>query len=260
MKKTSIFVIQQDGNHLHSSGDSNQDCALCGDNGRQKLRYAIWGEVERTYLEKHLGTSLDDDALVCKKHFLEAKRHSQNSQHIPSLKTKSKLADPSGYPLTEQCSNPKCENTEPQRLIRPMFTTNNKLAEVFQTEQTEEPFVLCRQCYNKAHAIICPPSCSSCGAYPKTGTSFTRHSPDAVKISQHLSNTSGETVTIAPNDLICYSCYKIHCSIIESFKLQNGSDTMLQKCIDEWVSKKANENTDRLTKAILDTVVRICSE
>ena len=241
------------------SGDSNLDCALCGDNGRQKLRYATWGETERTYLEKHLGASLDNSALVCKKHFLEAKRHCQNSEHIPSWKSKAKFADPSGLPLTERCSNPKCENTAPQRLIRPMFTTNDKLAEIFQTEHTEEPFVLCRQCYNKAHATICPPSCSSCGAYPKTGTTFSRHSPDAVKISQHFSNASGETVTITPSDNICFNCYKTHCSIIESFKSQHGSDTMLQHSIHEWVSKKTDDNTDRLTKAILDTVIYVAN-
>ena len=136
-----IRIIQQDNDHLHLSSDSNQDCALCGDNGRQKSRYATWGEMERTYLEKHLGTFLDNSALVCKKHFLEAKRHSQSSEHIPSWKNKAKFADPSDLPLIERCSNPKCENVASQRLIRPMFTTNNKLAEIFQTEHTNEPML-----------------------------------------------------------------------------------------------------------------------
>ena len=83
-----------------------------------------------------------------------------------------------------------------------------------------------------------------------------QHSPDAVKISQRLSNTSGETVIIAPSDNICFNCYITHCSIIESFKSQqNGSDTMLQHSICEWVSKQTDDNMDRLTKAIFESVI-----
>ena len=45
-----------------NNDDSNQSCVLCGDNDRQKSRYATWGDIEHTYLVKHLGKPLDDNS------------------------------------------------------------------------------------------------------------------------------------------------------------------------------------------------------
>ena len=125
------------------------------------------------------------------------------------------------------------------------------MAEIFQTEQTDlssvdSAITRCMEYFVPFHAALVE-------LIQKLVLEII---PDVVKISQHLSNTSSETVTI---DFISYSCYKIHCSIIEFLKPQHGSDTMLWKCIDEWVSKKTNENTDRLTKAILDTVMYVAN-
>jgi len=85
-----------------------------------------------------------------------------------------------------------------------MFTTYNKLAELFNTEYTGGPFALCRQCYYKAYTTICvshtQQQCSSCGAKAKRGTNFTRHSPDAEKVSEHLLNASSQTIIVTPRD------------------------------------------------------------
>ena len=37
------------------------------------------------------------------------------------------------------CSNPQCGNVAYERLINPMFATNDKLAEIFNTESTDRP-------------------------------------------------------------------------------------------------------------------------
>ena len=46
----------------------------------------------------------------------------------------------------------KCENQSPDKLIRSMFTSHDKLMETLrikQTVETNQPFVLCGKCYNK---------------------------------------------------------------------------------------------------------------
>ena len=50
--------------------DSFQERILCGDKERTKSRYAAWGNKERAYLEKHLGTTLIDNDILCKNTYL----------------------------------------------------------------------------------------------------------------------------------------------------------------------------------------------
>ena len=77
-----------------------------------------------------------------------------------------------------------------------------------------------------------------------------RHSPDAVKVSQHLSNTTGGQ-SVVTSDHVCYACYRAHCTIFKSLKAHQGTDGALQQFIKEWVSTCNNDNTDKLTMAIL---------
>ena len=223
----------------------------------KKLKYATWGEMERTYLEKHLGASLDNSALVCMKHFLEAKRHCQNSEHIPSWKSKAKFADLSGLPLTERCSNPKCENTSPQRLICLQQMTNwlkySKL-NIQRNHLSSVDNVITRHMpqFVPFHAALVE--------------LIQKLVPLLVDTAQMLSRFHSTCQTLLVkllllplSDNICFDCYKTHCSIIESFKSQHGSDTMLQHSIHEWVSKKTDNSTNRLTKAILDTVIYVAN-
>lgn len=54
--------------------------------------------------------------------------------HIPSWKTTAADSDrepsASGLPSVKMCSNPHYENVTYERLINPMFATNDKLAEI----------------------------------------------------------------------------------------------------------------------------------
>ena len=112
----------------------------------------------------------------------------KNPEHFPSWKKVLacylESSSNSTFPV-EKCNNPHCENTAIDKLIQPRFTTTDKLEEIFQTQSTGGSFVLCRQCYNKAYTILCDLRglpCSSCGAYPKSSTTFSRHSPDAMTV------------------------------------------------------------------------------
>ena len=143
---------------------------------------------------------------------MEARCYGQQDHHISSWKSVMPgcscdlNSSSSSYPPVKMCSNPHCENDTYERLINPMFARNDKLAEIFNIESTDEPFVLCRQYYNKAYSTIACASYSElykfCGGKPKSGTIFCRHSPDAVKVSEYLSNTTAQSVVINPREVV----------------------------------------------------------
>ena len=66
-------------------------------------------------------------------------------------------------------------------------------------------------------------------------------------------------MTISPRDYICSTCYKTHCLIIESLKSPHGSDTSLKQAINQWVDQYDDGNTDKLTKATLQTVIYVAN-
>ena len=87
---------------------------------------------------------------ISRKHLVEARRHG----HIPSWRTSSLSSDL--QQSKQQCSNPHCSNTDCDKSIKPMFTTSNKLNELFGIETTSKLFVFfCRKCYNQTYATIC---------------------------------------------------------------------------------------------------------
>ena len=112
---------------------------------------------------------------------------------------------------------------------------------------------MCRRHYQEFYSHVHHPSiCPSCGARPKRGTKFSRHTPDAHLISKLLSETTGINVTLTPMDYICYRCYKAHVSIMKN---TNSSDEALQKDIQTWTLIYRDTTTDMLTKSILKAVL-----
>ena len=122
---------------------------------------------------------------------------------------------------------------------------------------TSTPFLLCPSCYSKVYRHFNPTQTySTCRATPKPGQKFHRHSPNPVIVSKYIKDTTGTDIRISPHDCICTSCYNTHCSIVKSIEYKlNGSDELLAKSIEEWEATKKTHNTDRLTKAILTSVV-----
>ena len=78
-----------------------------------------------------------------------------------------------------------------------MFAPLNEINKILGIQSTIEQLVLCRKCYNDTYTTISTTQspCSSCGATPKTGKTFCRHSPDAETVSKHLQNTTGGDCT-----------------------------------------------------------------
>ena len=91
-------------------------------------------------------------------------------------------------------------------------------------------------------------------AIPKAGISFSHHSPNAEMVTEHLKNTDYDIV-IAPQDVLCFSCYKPHFSILKSLNSSNdnGSESGLQQNIKAW--KNTNDSIDLHTSAVLSAVL-----
>ena len=75
-------------------------------------------------------------------------------------------------------------------------------------------------------------------------------------VSQYIKDTTGTDVVISPDEWICTNCYNKHCSIIKSIEYsQTGSNEMLTKAIEVWEATSNANNTDKLTKAVLSSVL-----
>ena len=85
---------------------------------------------------------------------------------------------------------------------------------------------------------------------------FNQHSPDADTVSKHLKKTTNCDITFAPQDILCYNSYKLHCSILSTLnKSQEGFDDALQADIKKWNTITHSEETNSLNKAILSAVI-----
>ena len=104
---------------------------------------------------------------------------------------------------------------------------------------THQKFVLCQKCYTVTYQTFSdyrrPRICSSCGAIPKTGKIFNWQSPNAKAVTQHLKVASHDT-TITPTDCLCFGCYKMHCTTMETLK-STDTDDMFKHDIEKWVNK-----------------------
>lgn len=184
---------------------------------------------------------------------IEAKRHCSDTTFTPKWKrvddTKASL---------KSCVDPHCTNKFHEKLIQPAFATITKFEELLGVQSTaDNPLLLCPTCYSKLYHQFNPVySCTSCGAIPKSGYRFCRHSPDAALVSQYFKDTTNTDVIISPNDWICTNCYKTHTSIIKSLECkENGTDEMLTNDIQGWEDSVKSPNNNKLTKAILASVI-----
>ena len=212
-----------------------------------------FGSYGKALLCKHFGKYLPKDGYICKKHWIEAKRHHSTLHYIPKWKNiTSKQIPP------KSCIHPQCTNKFSDKLVKPAFANVSILEELLGIQSSSStPFLLCPSCYNKVYRLLNPAqNCSFCGATPKPGQRFHRHSPNPVTVSKYIKDTTGTDIHISPDDWLCTSCYNTHCSIVKSIECEvNGSDDMLLKSIDDWEAIKKDYNTDQLTKAVLSSVI-----
>ena len=165
---------------------------------------------------RHHGKTPLGDSNMCKKCLLEAKRHHTNTTYIPKWQKTTPIPKPN-----HKCIHPHCKASE--KLIHASFEHIEKLESALGvTSSPDNPFLLCRDHYNEMYRKFHPQTlCASCGATPKPGTSFSRHSPDAFSVSLYLGE---RTPTVQPTDCLCSTCYKLHLSIMKAIESDMNQD------------------------------------
>ena len=234
-------------------------CHLCGKSDENLSSVAKWDEESRSFIMHHLrdGSSsslseVNTNIWVCKKHYLEAKRHRADRSYTPKWKINKK------YKTIISCMYPNCSNTnEDTNIIKATFASKDRLIEAMGLRQqppTEYGDVtVCKTHYSRLYMEINPIKCSMCNGWPKRGMTFTHHSPDCETVSQYLNNDSTRTHVITPNDLLCQTCYEIHASIIKFMDCQpNNLDDKLSEDIEIWemVLTDTSSSINKLTRAV----------
>jgi hypothetical protein len=147
------------------SGDCKA-CFLCGKNSVHMTKFSNWKDEPKVFVMRHLITSPPDDALVCKKDLVEAKRYSNDPTYTPKWKCAT-------FPINTEnqassCVFPGCD--ESTSLIRASFASS-----------------FCKYHYNEVYRLMHPPiNCASCQAKPKAGGTFRHYCPDRETVCKYL--------------------------------------------------------------------------
>ena len=98
------------------SDDSGKQCVLCGRIEKYTTRFAHWGDNEKDFVVRYLGSKPPDESYVCKRDLLEAKRHHDTPNHIPKWK------NPNSKPIAKyNCSHPKCILSQRGQSLNPLI-------------------------------------------------------------------------------------------------------------------------------------------
>ena len=237
-------------------------CTLCGKYSVHQIQFQSLCEKERSYITQHYGEELPPNSRVCKAHHIEAKRRlsSGTSNDRPKWvkQAVSQTAEPK--PITGMCAYPQCLDT--QKLIAPSFEAMSVIKAALPVQTNiDQPFVLCPSHYLKLYKHFKVSSCAGCGATPKKGTCFNRHSPDPIFISRIMSENAGFEVNLNQNYYICLNCYKSHIAMIKSIENKGSNpENVLEDLIPIWEYKYADEETDKVTHTLLHVVLYITRE
>ena len=158
-----------------------------------------WKKQEKEFLLKHLNHTPLGESTICKKHFIEARRHHSTPNFIPKWKDTPRSGVKAKPVCSNQkCINPKCTQPTSDKLIKPSFESTDMLEITLGVKSSNDmPFLLCQKCYNDVYQIFHPQTpCTSCGAIPKEGSHWCRHSPHANLVSQHIEDTTGTELHI----------------------------------------------------------------
>ena len=167
---------------------------------------------------------------------------------------------PSTEPSPITCAYPQCSDTH--RLITPSFEAADNIKAALPVEANQDqPFVLCPSHYHKLYRHFRVSPCAGCGATPKRGACFIRHSPDPVFISRVMSENAGFDVNLCEKDNICLNCYKSHLIIIKAAENERSNpENFLEELIPIWEFKYADAETDKVTRTLLHVVLYIARE
>ena len=106
--------------------------------------------------------------------------------------------------------------------------------------------------YRESHE---PKICAGCGAKPKSRQApYSRVSPYAISVSKYLNERTDLMGSVGPSDVLCKSCYDMHLLLLEHINTKEPH-LQLQASICQWKLKMEDKATDKLTKAVLRTVI-----
>ena len=152
--------------------------------------------------------------------------------------------------------HPQCQYTSrDSNIINAKFAPKSKIEEILGIPLSETYVMLCKDHYNDCYRAYNPSAqCASCNAWPKTGTSFINHCPNAELVAAYLNYD----VPLTSSDLLCKSCYNIHTSIIKSFETHPEMvNSRLMEYINDWEAEITCDATTHLTRAVLSAVVAV---
>ena len=211
---------------------------------------------EKRFFEQHYDGQLLPDSKLCRRHKLEAERHTSETSYVPMWKDKGQVRSTPCY----TCVYSGCKTTNlMEKLIKPTFASETKIQQLHAINTTS-PLLLCQIHYCHIYNHYAAQTCKSCGATPKKGKRFIHHSPDSDRISVHLSTATGNTVTITQDDFLCTPCFNTHLSIIKSLnEAPTFYDETLKYDIQKWQDASCGMTNGNVSNAVLKTVILLAN-
>lgn len=235
-------------------GKSCSPCLFCGKIEAYYKHFQAWPESMKQFAITHFKKPIADSSCICQADYLEIKRHRSDPEYVPKwVKTIQKLPVSS---VESKCSYDGC--TASDKLIKPSFTSIENVQEMLHIPPEDtQTILLCPVHYHQLYKKVKLVPCSNCGACPKLGSPFFRHSPDPNTVSHYISSATEDTPTITAADCLCLSCYKAHLAILKHInECQNTVSARLQNDIELWRYELSNTE-DRLKVAELETVLHV---
>ena len=240
-----------------------RSCFLCGKSSNYYTHFESWSIEEKNFITQHLGSTPPPSSCICQAHQKEAKRNHSKVDYTPKWKKLTGEVKEKSDKKVTYCIHPQCSAASTEvKLITPSFEAIDNLEAALHVKSSpEHPLVLCSKHYHEVYRQFKARPCAGCGVKPKVGTYFTRHSPDASTVSRVLHENMGFDGIVLSTDYICSTCYKVHIAIIQSIESETSSpDEMLKDHIAIWEYKFSTKDTDKLTMAILQSVLFVASE
>lgn len=240
----------------HHRGNPCGPCVLCKKNQPRYDHFCTLTTTEQAFVKQHFGSEIASNSCICRSHSVEAKRHRSDPEYIPAWKQSTHKSH-----TTVTCMYPGCSITcSPfgERIITPSREVLPLFAEVLNVDGNVSVCETHYQTiYRQTHKLN---PCTGCGAKPKVRHgAFTRHSPNAVIVSEYLQTRTESDPDLSPTDTLCKGCYDMHLVILKHID-QQARERDLKSDIALWKYKMTDENTDELTRAILATVIFVAEK
>lgn len=110
-----------------------------------------------------------------------------------------------------------------------------------------------------------PKPCAACGAQPRSGRVFTRHSPNPQIMNDyyarnvdHDESEATEPRVIEAQDLICYDCYVLHTEIVKLTRTEQPSlNSDLEAKVEAWTETIEHGSVSRVETATLTAATHV---